>query len=104
MSEVSLGAVVSLTEAADMVEHVGENVSFIFKGEMGIGKSAILSTLADRLGDAYRYVYAETQTFDVGDVSGVPFTELINGVKVTRFAPNILTGCSFRQAHHLHGR
>ena len=92
MSEVSLGAVVSLAEAADMVEHVGENVSFIFKGEMGIGKSAILSTLAGRWGDAYRYVYAETQTFDVGDVSGVPFTELINGVKVTRFAPNILTG------------
>ena len=92
MSEVSLGAVVSLTEAADMVEHVGEKVSFIFKGEMGIGKSAILSMLAGRLGDKYRYVYAETQTFDVGDVSGVPFTELINGVKVTRFAPNILTG------------
>ena len=92
MSEVSLGAVVSLAEAADMVEHVGEKVLFIFKGEMGIGKSAILSTLADRLGDEYRYVYAETQTFDVGDVSGVPFTEIINGVKVTRFAPNILTG------------
>ena len=92
MSEVSLGAVVSLTEATDMVEHVGEKVSFIFKGEMGIGKSAILSTLADRLGDAYRYVYAETQTFDTGDVSGCPFTELINGVKVTRFAPNILMG------------
>ncbi|MCG3772519.1 MAG: hypothetical protein JW384_03733 [Nitrosomonadaceae bacterium] len=92
MSEVSLGAVVSLAEAADMVEHVGEKVSYIFKGEMGIGKSAILNTLADRFEDEYRYVYAETQTFDTGDVSGCPFTELINGVKVTRFAPNILTG------------
>lgn len=92
MAEVTLGTTVSLAEATDMVEHVGKNVSFIFKGEMGIGKSAILQTLSARMGDKYRYVYAETQTFDVGDVSGVPFTELVNGVKVTRFAPNILTG------------
>jgi len=92
MSEVSLGAVVSLAEATDMIDHVGRNVSFIFKGEMGIGKSAMLKTLSERHGDRYRYVYAETQTFDVGDITGVPFTELVNGVKVTRFAPNILTG------------
>lgn len=92
MAEVTLGTAVSLAEATDMVEYAGENVSFIFKGEMGIGKSAILNTLSERLGDAYRYVYAETQTFDVGDITGCPFTELINGVKVTRFAPNILTG------------
>lgn len=90
MAEVLLGAVVSLAEATDMVDHVGKDVSFIFKGEMGIGKSAILDTLSKRHGDKYRYVYAETQTFDVGDITGVPFTELINGVKVTRFAPNIL--------------
>lgn len=92
MADVTMGTAVSLTEATDMVQHVGSKVSFIFKGEMGIGKSAILSTLAERLKDTYRYVYAETQTFDVGDVTGVPFTELVNGVKVTRFAPNILTG------------
>jgi len=90
--EIDLSASVSLAEAASMVEHVGEKVSFIFKGEMGIGKSAILNTLASKFRDAYRYVYAETQTFDTGDVSGCPFVELINGVKVTRFAPNILTG------------
>ena len=93
MSEVTLGAVVSLAEAADMVEHIGPNLSYIFQGEMGIGKSAILQTLSTRPSlSGYRFVYAETQTFDVGDVSGCPFTELINGVKVTRFAPNILTG------------
>lgn len=93
MSEVTLGAVVSLAEAADMVEHIGPNLSYIFQGEMGIGKSAILHTLSTRPSlSGYRFVYAETQTFDVGDVSGCPFTELINGVKVTRFAPNILTG------------
>lgn len=89
IARVSLGDVVSLAEATDTVEHVGKKVSFIFKGEMGIGKSAILTTLSQRPSLAgYRFVYAETQTYDVGDVTGVPFTEIINGVKVTRFAPN----------------
>lgn len=95
MSEVKFGSVVSLAEAADMVEHVGQKVSYIFQGEMGIGKSAILQMLSTRpslLELGTRFIYAETQTFDVGDISGVPFTELIDGVKVTRFAPNILTG------------
>lgn len=92
MSDVTLGNTVTLVEATDMIQHVGEDVTFLFSGEMGIGKSAMLRTLERRMGDAYRYMYCETQTFDVGDISGVPFTELVNGVKVTRFAPNVLTG------------
>lgn len=94
MSEVTMGTQVSLTEAADLVEHMGPKVSFIFKGEMGIGKSHILKTLSMRpsMADRFRFVYAETQTFDVGDVSGVPFTEVERGMKVTRFAPNALLG------------
>lgn len=93
MSEVALGSSVSLAEAADMVEHVGQKLSYIFQGEMGIGKSFILETLTTRPSLAnYRFVFAEVQTYDVSDLSGVPFTEVINGVKVTRFAPNFCTG------------
>jgi len=87
MAEVRMGSTVSLAEAADLVQHVGQHVSFILQGEMGMGKSAMLNTLQQRM-PGYRCVYAETPTFDVSDISGVPFTEIINGVKVTSFAPN----------------
>lgn len=89
MSDIRMGGTVSLAEATDLVQYVGEDVSFIFRGEMGIGKSAILSTLSERM-PTHRCVYADLPTFDVSDMSGVPFTEIINGVKVTRFAPNSL--------------
>lgn len=91
MAELSLGSDVSLEEATDMVQHIGANLTFIFQGEMGIGKSWMLKALKERLPD-HRAIYAETQTFDTSDLTGVPFVELVNGVKVTRFAPNILTG------------
>ena len=35
-------------------------------------------------------MYGEMPTFDVSDVGGVPFTEIANGIKVTRFAPNAM--------------
>jgi hypothetical protein len=89
MSDIRMSNTVSLAEAADLVQYVGENVSLIFRGEIGIGKSAILSTLSERM-PTHRHVYADLPTFDVSDMSGVPFTEVVNGVKVTRFAPNAL--------------
>jgi hypothetical protein len=93
MSDVKMNASVSLAEAAALVQHVGQHVSFVFQGEMGIGKSAMLTTLADALPD-HLPVYAELPTFDVSDVSGVPFTEEFRDgkkvIKVTRFAPNAM--------------
>jgi hypothetical protein len=87
--EVSFGQSVSLNEGADLVQHCGEDVSFVFQGEMGIGKSYMLYELGKRM-PQYTCMYAEMPTFDVSDMSGVPFTETINGVKVTRFAPNAM--------------
>jgi hypothetical protein len=89
MSDIKMGMTVSLAEAADMVEHVGSDVTLVFQGEMGMGKSSILSMLHNRLPD-HRPVYADLPTFDVSDIGGAPFTELVNGMKVTSFAPNAL--------------
>ena len=87
LSEVNLTPQVSLAEAADLVQHVGNDVTFVFEGEVGIGKSYMLYELGKRMPE-YQCVYAEMPTFDVGDMNGVPFTETINGIKVTRFAPD----------------
>ena len=89
MAEVKLGTTVSLTEAADMVQHVGADVTLVFQGEMGMGKSSLLSMLGERM-PGHRRVYADLPTFDVSDIGGVPFAEMVNGMKVTNFAPNAL--------------
>lgn len=94
MKDIKLGTTVSLAEASSLIQHTGQNVSYLFLGEMGIGKSHMLYELGAVMPE-YRCVYAEAPTFDTGDVTGVPFKETINGVQVTRFAPN-----SMMNIHH----
>ena len=53
---------VSLREAADLVKAVSDKVTCLFSGEMGIGKSSILSTIKRDLGDSYYYCYADMTT------------------------------------------
>lgn len=89
MSDVSLASALSLNEATDLVQHTGVDLSYLFVGEMGIGKSYMLYELGRRMPE-YECVYAEAPTFDTSDVTGVPFTEKVNGIKITRFAPNAM--------------
>jgi MoxR-like ATPase len=89
MSDANVVDVLSLNEATDLVQHTGQDVSYLFLGEMGIGKSHMLYELGKRMPE-YQCMYAEVPTFDTSDITGVPFTEVINGVKVTRFAPNAM--------------
>lgn len=88
-NDVNLMTSVTLEEAASMVRTVGDKVSFIFQGEMGIGKSMMLQTLKEQMPD-HVAVYAELPTFDTSDVSGVPWVEQHGEIKITRFAPNAL--------------
>ena len=80
-------ASVSLSEAATMVKRLGDKVTILFSGEMGIGKSSILKTLKDDLGDKYHYCYADMTTKDVGDFL-IPSISEVDGVKVSSFIPN----------------
>lgn len=84
-------ASVSLRQATDLVKSVGDTVTFLFSGEMGIGKSSILNTLKRELGDKYHYCYFDIPTKDVGDFT-VPCVTDHNGVKVTEFVPNVEFG------------
>lgn len=89
-------ASVSLREATDLVKSVGDTVTFLFSGEMGIGKSSILSTLKRELGDAYHYCYFDIPTKDVGDFT-VPNVHSLDGTLVTSFIPNEEFGFHFNK-------
>jgi hypothetical protein len=90
-NEIRLNTVVSLSEAANLIKTCGTEVTFMVQGPMGSGKSSMLGTIAKDLPD-HRPVYMDATTLDLGDVSGVPKVCEVNGVEVTKFAPNAMLG------------
>lgn len=86
MSAINFGTSVSLSEFAHAVATVGHQVTIIGEGEMGIGKSATLKTLA-KLMPNHTPAYIDCTLLDLGDFA-LPYTVEENGIKVTRFAPN----------------
>lgn len=87
MSVINFGGGVSLSEFATAIETVGQSVTIIGEGEMGIGKSSVLKTIAARRPDLVPAYIDCTLIADVGDFA-LPYTVEENGIKVTRFAPN----------------
>lgn len=79
---------VSLSEAKNLIATCGQHVTFMLQGGMGIGKSSLLWGLAEQFKDTHDAVYIDMTTKDLADLSGVPYIEERNGVKVTKFAPN----------------
>jgi len=91
MSTITFGKTLSLQQFEQAIATVGNRVTIIGEGEPGIGKSAILSTLAKRLPN-YESAYIDCTLLDLGDFA-LPYTEVIEGtgfesLKVTKFAPN----------------
>jgi len=86
MNIINFGKTVSLMEFATAVANVGDKVTLIGEGEMGIGKSAMLKEVVKRK-PTHLPAYIDCTLLDLGDFA-LPFTVEENGVKVTRFAPN----------------
>jgi len=84
---IDLRTTVSLQQAEALILAAGREVTFMLQGPMGIGKSSLLVSMAQKLPE-YEVVYMDMTTKDLGDISGVPKVETINGVDVTIFAPN----------------
>ena len=80
--EISFGKAVSLAEAEDLIVNVPEN-RFHLMGEPGIGKSAMLRRIADRLGIEHAYI--DVPNLDLGDVA-MPVVD--HETKTTRYYPN----------------
>ena len=79
---------ISLNEAKNLIATVGQHVTIMLQGGMGIGKSSLLWDLAKQHSDTHDAVYIDMTTKDLADLSGVPYVEERNGVKITHFAPN----------------
>lgn len=85
---------ITLKQTTDLIQAVGHQTTVLAQGEMGIGKSSILKTLRDRLGDSHRYCYVDMTTKDVGDFL-VPKIRDIDGTEVCSFIPNEEFGFHF---------
>jgi hypothetical protein len=88
MSQVQSQVRVSLAEAHNLIATCGAEVTIMLQGGMGIGKSSLLWGLAEQFRDTHDAVYMDMTTKDIADLSGVPYIEERNGIKVTHFAPN----------------
>ena len=78
---------------SDLILAVGDTTTVLAQGEMGIGKSSILSILKSKLPD-HHFCYGDMTTKDVGDFL-VPKIRSLNGTDVCSFIPNEEFGFHF---------
>lgn len=81
---------VTLSQAAEVIAAIGANVTCLFTGPMGIGKSSMLKALAERF-PTHKPVYLEAQLLDLGDLQMPRFAE-VNNNPVVSFVPNEALG------------
>jgi hypothetical protein len=79
---------VTLTQAATLIRNVGTTNTFLLQGQPGVGKSAILATVAKQLPD-YLPCYIDVANLDLGDL-GMPVID--REAMVTGYAPNTRFG------------
>jgi hypothetical protein len=72
---------ISLREAADLIMAVGTDLTVLLRGEMGIGKSSMLETLAEQLPD-HVPVYVEAPCWEGGDIQMPNFSADKTSVKM----------------------
>ena len=84
----------SLNDTANLILAVGDTTTVLAQGEMGIGKSSILSILKSKLADTHHFCYGDMTTKDVGDFL-VPKIRSLNGTEVCSFIPNEEFGFHF---------
>jgi hypothetical protein len=83
MTAINFGATVSLKQAAQLIMS-NPKVRFLVRGEPGIGKSSMLSTIAKALPD-HNAAYMDVPNMDLGDIA-MPVIDHDN--RVTRYYPN----------------
>ena len=74
---------ITLTQAADLISAIGDTVTVLVQGEIGVGKSSILKTLQKQHPD-YVTCYVDITTKDVGDFL-IPQVRQLDGTSVCSF-------------------
>ena len=75
---------VSLKEAEELIAQVGKDLTVHLRGQPGIGKSTLLTTLAKRFPD-HKPVYIDCADLDLGDLA---MPAMNHETKTTAFYPN----------------
>jgi hypothetical protein len=75
---------ISLKEAEELIAQVGKDLTVHLRGQPGIGKSTLLTTLAKRFPD-YEPVYIDCADLDLGDLA---MPAMNHESKTTAFYPN----------------
>ena len=84
---------VTLAQATSLIQTCGHTNTFLFRGQPGIGKSSILTSLARHMPD-YHPCYIDTCNLDLGDL-GLPVIDRES--MVTTYAPNVRFGVGRNQ-------
>lgn len=78
--------VLNFKQAANLIATIGDTKSVVVQGEIGIGKSSILNTLAKQF-PGHEICYVDCTTKDLGDLM-LPKMLNVNDMDIARFAPN----------------
>ena len=84
MSTISFGKSVNHEQAVKLVAELGSEVTFLFRGEPGVGKSSMLKDLA-KLFPEHEIAYIDCANLDLGDIA-MPFID--REANCTRYYPN----------------
>lgn len=91
MAKIQFGTTIRLAHAADLLRETGSDVTYVFEGEPGIGKSSIMFALEKTWGSSWGYSYIDCTQLDLGDIA-MPRVVEENGVWVTKYAANARFG------------
>lgn len=84
MTTINFGSTVSLKQAATLIM-TNPKVRFLVRGEPGIGKSTMLSTIAKAKASTHNAAYMDVPNMDLGDIA-MPVTD--HETRTTRYYPN----------------
>lgn len=79
---------------ASLILANGDRKSYVIRGEPGIGKSAILKLIGEKLKDTHIISYIDAATLSLGDLA-LPHFVQAGGTTVTEFAPNARFGFQY---------
>ena len=84
MNQISFGQSVNMAQAINLVATLGDEVTYLFSGEPGVGKSSMLKELAKMFPD-HETAYIDCANLDLGDIA-MPFID--RETNCTRYYPN----------------
>ena len=69
MAQVNFKLMVDLDETKQIIKAIGDKITTIVVSEPGVGKTSILKSLEEEMGDEYDYIYVDCPVKDMMDIA-----------------------------------